>query len=315
MTAMRLGALDELSPADARTVIVNVHTDLWATRALLSAVELAGMPVLLLNCDPTDDSTRGFNKLMAEYEFDVLDAPLRRHGDTLDWLFGHTGDAQLLLLDSDAELRDRDLVARLRAALANQRVFAAGYREGPFWMDEDWWAPHESLLYMERPWMPCVLWRVDAARRALAAGRHFAELLVPNEIACSASASRLLAARFPRPWGTRGTAFDRLPERVQARLRTWSLDWLRWARRDYYGLKPKMACYDTGARVYEYLRYEAGLVFAGDDVELLDCEVHHYGGITRSKLFGAMPLDTLQEDVDGEVRERLASRYGYVWSR
>jgi hypothetical protein len=251
--------------------------------------------------------------MLDDYAFDVLDVPLRRHGDTLDWLFTHSRDDALLLLDSDAEILERDFVGWMRTTLRNSRVFGAGFTEGPFWMDDQWWAPHESLLYMERPWMPCVLLRVGTARDAVAAGLQFAERLVPNELAFSARASRLLAARFPKPWGTRGTAFDKLPERVQTRARSWSLDGLRWARRDYYGLKPKMACYDTGALVYEHLRFEQGLVFAGVDIALHDDQVHHYGGITRSSMFGPMPLDTLQEDVDGEVRERLAVRYGYAW--
>jgi hypothetical protein len=312
---MRVGSLNELEPAEARALVVNVHTELWTTRALLSALALAGMPVLVLDCDPSDESQQHFDGLMRSFSFDVLDAPLRRHGDTLDWMFTHTRDEQLLLLDSDAELLDGELVGWMRSMLRDPRVFGAGFVEGPFWMTKEWLAPRESLLYMERPWVPCVLLRVDAARRALQAGRHFAEQLIPNEVARSPRLSRLLAARFPQPWGTRGTGFDRLPDGLRRRISTWSLDGLRFARREYQGFRPKMACYDTASLVYEYLKVDEGLLFAGIDVELSANRVHHYGGITRSAVFGAMPLDTLQSDVDAEVRDRLATHYGYVWER
>lgn len=311
---MRLSSLKDLPPAQARTLIVNVHTDLVTTRAVLSAVELAGMPVLLLNCEPTAASRRHFDDMMRSYDFDTLDASLRRHGDTLDWIFSCSRDEQLLLLDSDAELRDEDFVLWMRRMFRNPRVFGSGFVEGPLWMTDQWLAPPKSILYMERPWVPCVLMRVEAVRRALAAGRRFAEQIIPNEIWFSRRASNFLAARFPPPWGTASRSFRRLPAGWQDRISTWSLDQLRWARRQYSGLRPKMVCYDTAALIYEYLRHEEGLLFAGLDVGLADGQVHHYLGITRSALFGATPLDALAEDVEGEVRDRLTSHYGYNWA-
>ena len=311
---MRLSSLNDLPPAQARTVIVNVHTDLVTTRAVLSAIELAGMPVVLVNCEPTEASSHHFDKLMANYDFDTLDAPLRRHGDTLDWIFSCSRDDQLLLLDSDAELRDEGFVHWMRTMLRNQMVFGSGFTEGPLWMTERWLAPPRSILYMERPWVPCVLMRVEAVRRALAAGRRFAEQIVPNEVWFSRRASNFLAARFAPPWGTVSRAFGRLPVDWQRRLSSRSFEPLSRMRREYYGLRPKMVCYDTAALIYEYLRHEEGLLFAGLDVGLADGQVHHYLGITRSALFGATPLDALAEDVEGEVRDRLSCRYGYTWA-
>jgi hypothetical protein len=75
-----------------------------------------------------------------------------------------------------------------------------------------------------------------------------------------------------------------------------------------------MVCYDTGGLIYDYLRYQRGLIFAGLDVALNEGQVHHYLGVTRSLLFHPVPLDTMAADVADEVKERLASRYRYEWT-
>jgi hypothetical protein len=309
---MRVSSLEDLAPVEARTLIINVHTDLVATRALLSA-ERAGLPVLLVNCEPSEASTRHFDELMARYGFDILDAPLLMHGNHLDSLFSQSRDARLLLLDSDAELRDPSLVEWMNTMLEMPNVFGAGFLEGPYWLPESWRAPPKSLLVVERPWIPCVMLRVEAVRRALAVGRGFREHFEPNEVWFSRRVSNFLAARFPPPWGLRSDKFSRLPDFVRRRAATWSLDGLRWARQQYYGLRPKMVCYDTGALIYEYLRYGEGLVFAGLDVELVQGRVHHYKGVTRSEMFGPLPCDVQAASIEDELREDLASRYSYHW--
>jgi hypothetical protein len=78
-------------------------------------------------------------------------------------------------------------------------------------------------------------------------------------------------------------------------------------------MRPKMACYDTAALVYEYLRYNQALVFAGLDVELAEGRVHHYGGVTRSEVFGPMPVDFQAKDIEEDLRDQLATRYSYDW--
>jgi len=310
---MRVNSFDDLVPVEARTLIVNVHTDLAVTRAVLSAVEMADIPVLLVNSEPSEASSGHFDELMERYGFDILDTPLRMHGDQLDALFSQTRDARLLLLDSDAELRDPSLVPWMATMLDNPRVFGAGFLEGPFWMPESWRAPPRSVLYMQRPWVPCVMLRAEPVQRALAAGRGFREHFEPNEVRFSRRASNFLAARFPPPWGRQSRAFSRLPRFLRRRVSTWSLNQLRWARRQYCGTRPKMVCYDTAARVYEYLRYDEGLVFAGLDVELAEGRVHHYGGVTRAEVFGPMPLDVQTKDIEEELRDHLASMYSYHW--
>lgn len=312
---MRLSALSDLVPAPARTLIINFRTEVVTTRALLSALELSGMPVLVVNYEPTDDSRRHFDTMMETYPFDVVELPIRRHGDTLDLIFSGSEDEALLLLDSDAELLDGAFVGWMRDMLGDPRVFGAGFTEGPFWMTEEWLAPERSMLYMERPWVPCVMMQVEAVKRSLASGRRFAELLVPNEVRFSPRVSNFLAARFDPPWGTSSRWFSRLPAGIRRRATTWPLEALRWGRQPYYGLRPKMAVYDTAGLIYEHLRYGEGMIFAGLDVELARGQVHHYGGITRSACYGPMPFDAQAEDVEDEVLHRLAVHYGYTWPR
>jgi hypothetical protein len=76
-----------------------------------------------------------------------------------------------------------------------------------------------------------------------------------------------------------------------------------------------MACYDTGADVYEHLKFERELLYAGIPVELAGDEVHHYSGVTRYALHGSFALDTSTDDIETEVVARLADRYGYTWER
>lgn len=308
---MRIDSLQDLVPAANRVVVVNVATDLVATRALLSAITFCDIPVLLLNCEPSHASRDHSDALMEHFRFDLLEVPLRLHGDQLDALFSQTADERIMLLDSDAEIRDAGFVAWMRAMMDLPAVFGAGFLEGPFWIPESWKAPPRSLLYMQRPWMPCVMFRVEAIRNALQAGRNFGPHFEPNELWFSRRLANLLAARFDQPWGRDSRAFRRLPRSLRRRASTWSLDPLGLARRRYYSLRPKMAVFDTGALIYEYLRYERGLVFAGLDVELAGQKVHHYGGVTRSEMFGPMPLDVRANDVENEVRDRLATAYSY----
>jgi hypothetical protein len=276
-------------------------------------VETADTPVLLINCDPTPESAQRFTAMTERYGLDLLDAPVRRHGDTLDWLFSHAPDDALLLLDSDAELRSPALVGWMKARVQHPRTFGAGYLEGPFWMDEAWSAPARSMLYMERPWVPALLLQVAFVRRALSAGRHFGEMMVPNEVGFSKRASWLLASRFGPPYGPHSPTINRLPPWVRTWLANRRLDGLAWARHPYYGLRPKIACYDTAARIYEYLRFQEGLLFAGIDIGFGDDTVHHYGGISRNARYGPTPLDRSAAEIEDEVRQRLWDRYHFAW--
>lgn len=310
---MRIEALGQLEAAPERTIVINVNTDLVTTRALFSAVELAGAPVLLVNCDPTPAGRAHFDGLADRLGFDVVELPTRSHGETLDRLFRELPDERLLLLDSDAELRDPAFVAWMREKVEHPMAFGAGFTWGPFFLPEDWAATPGTLLYMERPWLPCTLFKVAPVREALAAGRSFGVRMDPNDVGFSRRLSHVLAARWDPTWATQSRVWRLLPGPLRRRLAGARLDGLRWTRRRYHGLRPNMACYDTAADVYEHLKFERELLFAGIPIELADDEVHHYSGVTRFSLHGAFALDTDAADIETEVVARLADRYGYTW--
>ncbi len=309
---MRLRSLSDLEPQRGRTVVINAHTDLVTTRALLSAVELGGQPVLLVNCDPPPSSTDHFDQLAVRTGIDVVEAPLRLHGQTLDWLFSATRDERLLLLDSDAEVRDPDLVPWMHDMLDHATVYGAGFTQGPHRAPEHWPQPAGTVLYMERPWVPCTMLRVAQVKEALAAGRTFVPQFVPNDLGAGRRVSNFLAARWGPPWAPHSKKFNALPAPLRARARTWRLDRLAPLRSSYYRvLRPSMAFYDTAADIHEHLRFERGLLYAGIPYELAADRVHHYEGVSRYQLVGAMVDDTSPDAIRSELVDHLRSRYGY----
>lgn len=295
-------------------MVINAHTDLVTTRALLSAVEVAAQPVLLVNCDPPPASTAHFDRLAARYGIDVLEAPLKLHGQSLDWLFSELEDERLLLLDSDAEIRDAELVPWMNDMLDDERVFGAGFTQGPHRAPEHWPQPAGTVLYMERPWVPCTMLRVAHVREALGAGRTFVPQFVPNDLGAGRRVSNFLAARWGPPWAPHSRKFNTLPAPLRARARTWRLDSLAPLRSSYYRvLRPSMAFYDTAADVHEHLRFERGLLYAGLPFELGADRVHHYEGVSRYVLVGAMIDDTSPDTIHEELVDHLRTRYGFDW--
>jgi hypothetical protein len=306
---VRVEALERLDPVPHRTVVINVGTDLVAARAVLSACEVAGGAVLLVNCEPSERSSSFYDSLAERWAFDIVDAPLRSHGRTLDWLFATLDDALLLLLDSDAELRSRSFVGWMQEVMANPWLFGSGFSHGPFWLDARHGAPDRTVMYVERPWLPCVTLRTEHVRRALGDGLSFEDRFAHNDVAFSTGLSRLLAARFSPPWGTTSRVYDALPRRVRGAVRGRRLRSLEPLRQSWYGAKPAVVFYDTGAEVYQHLKHGLGLGFAGLPMELIADEVHHFHGVTRTAIGGALTGATTQEEVQEAVLTRLAQAY------
>lgn len=307
-----LASLQQLEPSHLRTVVINVNSDFVAMRAVLSAVEVVGDPVLLVNCDRADSSRSAFERLQARYPLDVIEMPAGDHGATLDSLFSALRDELILLLDADAEVLDSAFVDRMRAAFGHRQTFGAGFTQGPYVLSPALGAP-PGFLYMERPWMPCAMFRRSAIQEALDAGHSFKHRSEPNEIGFNRQTARLLAARFGPPWVPPSNRFARLPEWAKDRLATWQLDRLSFARRRYHGRRPTVAYFDTGAAIYNWLRFENEQLFAGIPMELIDGEVHHFAGATCCSMFGPLLLDTDERWIEAEVTVRLAGHYGYDW--
>ena len=311
---MGMTDLSVLPVASARAVVINVGTELMTTLALASAKRHAAMPLLLVNCDPTPESSALFDRLATAWGFDVVEAPRRTHGATLDWLFAELPADVVLLLDSDAEIRSTAFVERMWSSFGRPSVFGAGFVEGPSWLDElSGVAPH-TCFYQERPWVPCVMLRTAHVRSALEGGRSFAAHRIYNDVMWSRKVSAVLATRFQTDLVPKSSIIRRLPSPVRSWLSRQDLPWLAWARRDFYGHRPNYVVCDTAADVYQSCKHQRGLVFAGfPSVLQTHDEVVHYGGVTRAHLGRGGGFKRDMVDIEDEVTRRLAEHYDIDW--
>ena len=276
---MRLGHIGELRPSREQAVIINVGTRLPTTLALLSALRHAGMPVLLVDCESKDDSLAYFSSLNATYEFDLLSAPLQPHGRTLDWLFANVRCENLLLVDSDVDLLGPDILAFMRQFIDDHRTFGAGFIDGPGFLVNERGFLHDAW-YHERPWIPLSLFKVSMVKEALAAGCSFVDKVVFNDVA--------------------GGLMTKVARRLGVRLP----DALRVA---YNGWRPELVYYDTGAEVYEHLKFRKEHLFVGLPAHFAPRYVTHFSGVSRHVVQGG---GTAPDAIAGVVAERLKSGYG-----
>jgi len=293
---MTLKCLSDLPSQKRCAVIINVNTKWVTTLALLSALRYAQMPVLIIDCESKDGSIEHFERLMGKHEFYLLAAPLKPHGNTLDWLFENIDAEKVLLLDSDAEILNGaifDIIEKTDSS----RVFGWGFLHGPGWMTKvQLGYDHERLgLYQERMWIPFSMLDVCKVREALKAGFSFLSHLYYNDFAPSQRISRLLFSRFRHPRWVR----SRLPI-------------LNIFRKTYYNSKPSYLCCDTGADIFQYLRYEQGYVFVGIPADVHEKYISHFHGVTRKLLDGQDSNATSIDDVANTIYERLREAYGVV---
>jgi hypothetical protein len=216
----------------------------------------------------------------------------------LDRLFREVRAEQVLLVDSDVELRDPSVLRNVCEALDNDaEAYGAGFLHGPEWLGEAHGLPPQVGWYAERMWIPFVLLRSAAIRRALAQKRSFAQHRSFLEVRDYPLLSRWLAMRFWIP-GLR---------QIGARSRTENVERAAFIESD------------TGADVH------AALAQLGYHLTALPVEdwpkAHHYHGVTRSGLawkrrklaqrlgLVASANDTSQNLILDEVRRRLSEHY------
>jgi hypothetical protein len=278
--------LVSLTPTHVRAVVINVRTDLAATVALLSLrASLPDVPVLLIDCDPPDSEDSILHRIADRYDIGVHLAPVRPHSTVLDELFSILDDEILLLLDSDADIRDPRFAQRCVDSFSNPNVFGFGIlRPDPFWMDEDLFAAPGTGMLAPGPRTSFLALRVDHVQQAFAARRTFGVHTSYNDVAWPPALAYRMAARLQNMYAPRGVGLPRMPSVTTAWLKRTTLPALRWARRDFHGNRPNFIQYDTAARIYEYLRYERLLRFSGVMGRTFRGEIKHYGGVTRAAL-------------------------------
>lgn len=288
---MLLKNISDLNAEKETAVIINCNTKLVTTLALLSTLRYAGMPVLLIDCDSSDGSLDFFLSLMKRYKFDILKAPLRDHGPTLDWIFGQIASEKVLLVDSDLEIKTASIIAFFKDYIDEPAVFGCGFINGPGWLNDPIFGELEGALYHERPWMPLTFLKVALVRDAISQGKSFAAFRLDNEYSLLGKLAKI---------------------RVQHEL----LGRIFWKgpatlRNHFYGLRPAVVYYDTGAQIYEYLRYEKNLYFASLPEPTHPRFVTHFFGTTRNV---RKPQDTHGggglSKIRDIVRKRLREVYG-----
>lgn len=208
---------------------------------------------------------------MERYEFDILTAPLRTHGQTLDWLFKNTAAEKILLVDSDLEIHDPAIVTFFKEYIDEPQVFGCGFINGPSWLREQVFQQSclDNALYHERPWIPLTLFKVAPIRDALSLGKSFVDFYLDNEYSLLPPFNKLRM---------RYKLLYKILKRGPVEL-----------RRSCHALKPGVIYYDTGARIFEYLRYEKLMFFVGLPEPVHPRFVTHFWGITRNAL---NPTDT-----------------------
>jgi hypothetical protein len=160
---MYLKDMSEMPFSLERAVIINCGTKEVSTLALLSTLRHGGMPVLMIDCESADGSVEHFLKLMEEYHFDLLSAPLFGHGITLDRVFKRINANKVLLVDSDIEILDSAILRFMRDYIDEPNTFGAGFVQGPTWIDDRPGSWLEGALYQERIWMPLTFLKNSAS--------------------------------------------------------------------------------------------------------------------------------------------------------
>jgi len=184
--------LKALPPVRERAIIINCSTKLVTTLALMSALRYAGMPILLIDCESTDGSQDWFRGLAEQHEFDLAFAPLRPHGETLDVIFAASLDESVLLIDSDLEILQDNLLPKLRVEMSATDCYGAGFLHRTEVMLKSGHTLTNPGRYMERMWIPLCFLKTAAIRDALKAGATFMHSRDYLEFPWNKSVSKLL---------------------------------------------------------------------------------------------------------------------------
>jgi hypothetical protein len=296
---MVLSDLTKLPPASEIAVIINVGTKYVTTLALLSALRYTEMPLVVLDCESRDGSYEWFEALLRDHNFYLMRARLRQHGETLDWIFRHVTSEQVLLVDSDVEVLNREMISRMRSMLnGSPQTYGSGYLHPAHWPQYHYGTDLPVVpgigYYMPRPWIPFTMLRVEPIRLALKHGRSFMHRLVLNDFPRWPSLSRLMWARLRFNF-----------------FRQHRLNWLDAFRRSYNGERPSYVSYDTGADIHEFLTERQNLRFETVSADFVPWSVTHFSGITRGSLHEGATDDAYKMSAAHPiVAQRLRDVYG-----
>ncbi len=287
--------------AKERVIIINCGTSMSATLSILSVLRYCDMPLLVIDCAlPKDVGHADYTKLqeLQKYciekqlgSFDLIQLPLRSHGDTLDYVFQNLKADYILLVDSDLEVLNSNYLANMRQWIQTDGCFGAGFYHGPYFGFANGAFPEG--YYKERMWIPFCMLSVKHIREAIADGCSFNIQRVYNDF----------------PWNQR---LSGLVYKYTEHLHI-SMRWNPLRKVYGGGYKPSFALIDTGAEIYDYL-YKKKYFYAGVKTQIYPMYCNHYDGCTRSVLSG----DTTATQYTGVLKtiyDTLLEKYNYKYEQ
>ncbi len=175
--------LSNIPYSPERAVIVNVHTLLCTTLAILSTRRYMDMPLLVIDCPLNGESDAEIlRRMQADYDFDLICLPLQEHGHTLDNLFLHIQSDWVYLVDSDVEVLNADALYMMRSMreinqIADKRlIFGVGMKQTAGYGVRS----QRHLYYRERMWIPYCCLNVALVRSEIEHGGSFINVAKPN---------------------------------------------------------------------------------------------------------------------------------------
>jgi len=288
--------ISDLPQTIERAVIINVGTRLITTLALLSAIKYSKMPILLVDCSLEEGNTGEYNyfrNLMDKYDFDLISLPLLEHGLTLDKIFCEIKSDYILLIDSDLEILNGSIIPLMKNYIKTENVFGTGFTQGPSKFDASAWILKKDGYYEERLWIPFVLLKTSKIKNAIMAGNSFKLYIFYNFFPSCPKLSKWLLRKLP-------SIFE--------------IHFFDFLKKDYYGIKPAFTMFDTGAKIYQYLRYTRNDFFVGPNVDSgVEADfVVHYNGMTRKQMYPDDSHNSVSvESMSDKIIERLKQKYNF----
>jgi len=254
---MVYSSLQEIKHQHNIAIIINVATPLLSTLALHSALKYAKMPVLVVN-SPIDDQAlnspdyKYLLKLHDEYNFDLIELPLKKHGYILDEIFMNINADNILLIDSDLEIIDTYAIDYMLKYIEYPWVFGSGFIQGPRGLGGDSPMVKKNGYLVERMWIPLTILDVKKVKEAIRREKSFIAKYVFNDFPIIPTISKMLFYSY------KFRLFKK--NRVKHKYKFKFLNLFKQKFGDY---SPSFIHYDTGADIYQDLKYTQDYSFIG----------------------------------------------------
>ena len=293
--------ISEIPYSSERAVIVNVHTLLCTTLAILSTRCYMDMPLLVIDCPLHNESdAEALRRLQKEYNFDLCCLPLKRHGDTLDDLFLHIASDWIYLVDSDVEILNGEALQMMRTMRSRSLVdtiliFGVGMKQ----LSGYGVPPMEHTYFSERMWIPYCCLNVTLVRKEIESGSSFNIMSKTNLNPIGGDFARFAT-------NSKNTIFFRLAHIVDLGMSVF--------RKGYKGHCIDETLYDTGALLFKTLS-DKGLHYIDWVFYSYPAYVTHFCGVTRSAIYVNENFAVGINDIKQTILRRLEEEYNFDYNR